>query len=207
MTSAEISYIRYHKLKDAGLCPKCGKERDNPNRVHCTACATKNYEITKADRAWYLEHRICPSCKKENLFGDERRCPECRAKLGEMSRYYRIGENRENYNATARVRNKRAYYKLREQGLCVQCRRKVKDPEIHAKCEWCRAKGRLKDQEKKMQREGVISKNKQWQMQGLCYLCGGELYENHKVCKKHYEMLTHRRKGGKKFEQTDSRAV
>ena len=207
MTSAEQSYIRYHRLKDAGLCPKCGKERDNPNRVHCTACATKNYEITKADRDWYLEHRICPSCKKQDLLGDEHRCPECRAKTSELSRKYRLAMDREEYNKQMNELNKKAYNRLREQGLCVLCRRKVENPEKHAKCEWCRAKYRLRHEEKMLQRGEIVSKTKQWQMQGLCYLCGSECYGKYKVCKKHYDSLIERRKGGKKIEQVDSRAV
>ena len=190
------------------MCPKCGGERDNPNRVFCTSCRTKSQNRKNADYYWYQEHGICPYCKTNNLFGDEYACIECRAKKNTYSAFYRE-RNRAEYNAKARKANRITYYKLRDAGLCVECRRKVDDPEKHSKCDWCRAKYRQKDAQKALLREKKPSQQQIWHEAGLCYLCGEPLFDGHGLCKKHYEIMLERcgRKGKAKREQANRSTV
>lgn len=64
---------RYHAFKKAGLCPKCGRTRDNPKFAWCSSCRTKHYQ-RKAN--YKLEAKVsskittglktfCSQCGKE----------------------------------------------------------------------------------------------------------------------------------------------
>ena len=189
---------RYRKFRDAGLCPYCGGERDDPDKIFCTSCRQKLKQSDKADYYWYKENGICPVCRKNNLFGGEHACLECKAKKNIYMIHYRA-RNREEYNAKQLEINKQTYRRLREEGLCVECKRKVDDPEKHARCEWCRAKYRERRARERIVKMAKPSLQQIRKEAGLCYLCGEPLYEKHKVCKKHYENLMERRGGGKGF--------
>lgn len=67
----------YYKRKEAGLCPRCGKERDSPSRITCEKCrAHSNKAHTK--RYWRLvELNMCTTC--EVILGNHpyRICTEC----------------------------------------------------------------------------------------------------------------------------------
>lgn len=188
MTNTEWSNYRYHKLQDAGLCPVCGKERDREDRAHCTACREKKNAKQRSQRVKYIEYGICPICKVNPIYDGRKKCFDCTA----MARTYRENvrvADREAYNAQARIYNKQNYHKNRELGLCVMCRRKVEEPEKYAKCSICRAKYRQRHAEKMAQRGPVKTQGQIWREQGLCYLCGGELYEDKKLCKRHYDIM------------------
>lgn len=200
--------IRYDRLKEAGLCPKCGKERDDPNYVSCTECRLKSQERKNQDYHWYVDNGICPYCKTNNLFQGEHACIECKTRKNIYEARYRA-KNREEYNAHMRELNRIAYYKLRDAGLCVECRRKVEEPEKYAKCSWCRAKYRQIHAQKRLLVDKKPGKQQLWREAGLCYLCGEPLFEDHGLCKKHYEIMKERcgRKGLKKREQADRISV
>lgn len=200
MTSGEISYIRYHKLKDKGLCPKCGQERDRQDRVFCTSCAEKSQARRSADYHWYVEHNICPYCKTNSTLNNESACIECRAEIANRKATCMEDEEyRKRYNEQARVLNRKAYYRNKEAGLCVNCRRSVEEPDKYTKCSWCRAKYRERHRKKMLKNEKGKTQQQIWKDQGLCYLCGGELYDKHGLCERHYMIFKDIRRG--KHEQ------
>ena len=67
------------KRKASGLCVGCGQPLDRDGS-YCTKCRGIINKTTRERRQWYLSHKICPRCGKNDLMGDETICPECRAK-------------------------------------------------------------------------------------------------------------------------------
>lgn len=41
----------YHKRRDAGLCPRCGKERDEKGRTICSICRDKTNKRVRENKA------------------------------------------------------------------------------------------------------------------------------------------------------------
>ena len=75
----EINKRFYERRKANGQCVNCGKEMDRDG-VLCIGCLAKaNYE-RNATRKLYQKYRVCPRCRKNNFFGDEKNCLECAAK-------------------------------------------------------------------------------------------------------------------------------
>ena len=137
--SRKIKDREKHKLirderKEKGLCPRCGKERDNPTKMYCKSCR----EYGKDRRAMFLMLGICPVCGKEKLMGDERMCFDCtkRARdrnivvskeLSEQSKQ----KKREYYNNLISTR--------KENGLCYRCGKR-KPADGFKSCRMCRIK-------------------------------------------------------------------
>lgn len=76
----------YDKLKQEGRCTICGEiiTGERKGMTYCFKCADKESKRRKKmyyeNRDYCLRHRICPICQKNKIFGDEKWCPECRAK-------------------------------------------------------------------------------------------------------------------------------
>lgn len=130
-----------------GMCAECGGTLDT-DRYTCSRCLERNRKKYRETKRWYVEHGICPICRKENIFGEEESCPECRAKhMNKHSERLRLmtEEEREEYKTKSRERseecNRKRYRENKEKGICVRCNKR-KAQEGRAQCSICLAKER-----------------------------------------------------------------
>ena len=167
--------------KANGLCIDCGTELDRDG-VRCVKCNTKHNEKNNADRKWYIENGICPVCRDNFLFGDEKVCLECGAsKYAEtMKSRERLG--REHYNEVHKEWSKRTHHEMIEKGICTRCRKRKADYGYKT-CGICREKGR-KYKRVKYRKPDRSERYKQ----GLCYFCDNPVKDRYRVCEKHYQM-------------------
>ena len=167
--------------KTNGLCIDCGTELDRDG-VRCVKCNTKHNEKNNADRKWYIENGICPVCRDNFLFGDEKVCLECGAsKYAEtMKSRERLG--REHYNKVHKEWSKRTHHEMIKNGICTRCRKRKADYGYKT-CGICRDKGR----KYKRVKYGKQDRSERYK-QGLCYFCDNPIKDGYKVCEKHYQM-------------------
>lgn len=168
----------YKKRRDEGVCVKCGKELDRQG-VYCSKCLVKISKEHKDMRQWYQSNGICPVCKKEKLFGDEKECPVCAAKKYEITMRSRKKHGTEHYNSNHAEWQKKKYHERIKLGICARCGKRKADYGYKT-CGICRMKGR----KSKLR----SSKKEEWRENGLCVFCGEPVKENFKVCEKHYNM-------------------
>lgn len=156
------------------MCPVCGKREIGPRAAMCDACGTREM------RAYYHRRGICPTCKKNTLFGEERTCIECRAKIAEkqIKRYY---EQYEKIRVQASESHKRSYARYKSEGICVRCRKRKARPGTTS-CEICTIKRRNRELQDIPRSERVSH--------GLCYFCGQPLDREGRCCKKCAERCT-----------------
>ena len=167
----------YRSRKEKGLCVKCGKVPPRENKVMCAECAEKERKYENETRAFCRSVGICPVCQKNKLFGDERNCPECRAK--NYARNLKQPKTIRRINTT--------YYKRKKLGLCVKCG--DKPPEYNkTMCKRCLIKeqNRAKDYRAK---QAEIPRNERIAY-GLCYICGEKLDRYGSLCKKCSDRVT-----------------
>ena len=169
------------KRKTNGLCIDCGTELDRDG-VRCVKCNTKHNEKNNADRKWYIENGICPVCRDNFLFGDEKVCLECGAsKYAEtMKSRERLGK--EHYNKVHREWSKRTHHEMIQKGICTRCRKRKADYGYKT-CGICREKGR----KYKRVKYGKPDRSERCK-HGLCYFCDNPIKDGYKVCEKHYQM-------------------
>ena len=167
--------------KTNGLCIDCGTELDRDG-VRCVKCNTKHNEKNNADRKWYIENGICPVCRDNFLFGDEKVCLECGAsKYAEtMKSRERLG--REHYNEVHKEWSKRTHHEMIQKGICTRCRKRKADYGYKT-CGICREKGR----KYKRVKYGKPDRSERYK-HGLCYFCDNPIKDGYKVCEKHYKM-------------------
>lgn len=170
------------RRKAAHLCEDCGKPLDRDG-AFCNACLEKHRKYYRDRKDALLARGVCPICGKYKLYGDEKTCPECRAK---------------NTEATARCRNnhKMRYNKYMSQyrqqmtvdratkGICTRCG-KPKDDDGFKMCPRCRQKSR-----KKWHRlnDKPVKQNERYKI-GRCRFCDQPVKEGYKVCEYHYQKL------------------
>ena len=143
----------------------------------CIDCLQKaNYE-QRTTRRLYLKFNICPRCRKNTLFGDEKNCLECAAKAYESVMKNR---DREHYNEVHKEWSKRTHYEMIEKGICTRCRKRNAD-NGHKTCGICRAKAR------EAKRKYAKPNRSERFEQGLCYFCDNAIRPGYKVCDFHYE--------------------
>ena len=78
------------------------------------------------DYQFYKRMGICPSCKKNKIFGDEGHCPECRVWFANHFAK-KLMENREEINRNRRTRDLKLRNKRKELGLCYICGAELND--------------------------------------------------------------------------------
>ena len=166
------------RRKSNGLCINCGSPLDRVG-LRCKKCCEKRNKWTREHRQWYLSHKICPRCGKNDLMGDETICPECRAKEVNNSLKNR---DRETYNAYHNQWAKSAYQKRKESGICTRCGKR-KATHGYVTCAICRHR----DNEKRKIRLGTSDRREHVE-KGLCFFCDNPVKEGYKVCEKHYWM-------------------
>lgn len=136
------------------------------------------------DREFYLSLHICPVCMRNELYGDEHACPECRARDAEYhAKQYDDPENRKRLIQSSTESKKKRKQLRREQGLCIECGKR-KPREGIATCSICRARI---NKRKRENYQGATLR-KEWVANGKCFHCGAECEKGYKVCKEHHQM-------------------
>ena len=141
--------------------------------------------MTHEERKFYINLGICPVCTKNNLFGDEKSCLECRASNTnqKLIKYETDSNYRKEFIKSVVESKKERRKRRREQGLCIECGKNP--PKIGiATCDRCRAKSNAR---KRMKYEQATTRES-WIKNGLCCLCGEKCEEGYKVCEKHHKM-------------------
>ena len=169
------------RRKEQGLCLKCGNPLDKEG-TYCTECRKIINEDLQKTRNWYQTHGICPRCRKNKLFGDEKTCPECSAKAYEYAMRSRERLGKEYYNMQQAELHKNQHHKRIELGICTRCGKRKADSGYKT-CGICRAKTR---NYKRIKYEKP-DRSERWK-QGLCYFCDNPIKDGYKVCEKHYQM-------------------
>lgn len=167
------------KRKQNNLCLACGKELDREG-IYCLSCRDKINTDVKETRKWYQDNGICPRCRKNKLFGDEKNCPECTAYAYTMIMPKRE-QNREHYNETHAEWSRRKHQEMIEKGICTRCRKRKSDYGYKT-CGICRNEGR----EYKRMKYGKPSRAER-HTKGLCYFCDKPIKQGYKVCEEHYQ--------------------
>lgn len=173
----------YYRRKEAGLCINCGKPLDT-NGVKCSQCRDKLNADRKELVNWYKDNKICPICRKNSLFGEEKACVECSAKsyASRMAKYY---ANPEEFKARDRIEQKKIREKRAANGLCVYCG-KVKSDENFKTCTKCRNKQKIKKRIRDAKKNYKLDIKREWVMNGKCWFCSEPVYNHSKLCKEHY---------------------
>lgn len=177
MTSKEINRNFYYRRKNNGLCVNCGKTMDRKG-AYCQKCLEESNKERRETRKWYQENGICPRCRKEKLYGDEKQCPGCAAKAYEIVILTRDFEKFKKQHAEW---SKKTHHQMIEQGICTRCRKRKADGGYKT-CGICRSRER----ERKRKKYGKPSRSERY-LQGLCYFCDNPVKEGYKLCELHYQ--------------------
>lgn len=150
----------------------------------CTECAEKVKIYERETRAFLKNLGLCPRCGKNQLFGDEKECLECRAMMYELNK-----KSRERRNITAMDYYRREIKILKEHGLCRSCRKR-KVAEGHTYCSICLARKLERGKELRKRKEKVGLDRSERPSYGFCYTCGEPLDREGRICKKCAEIMT-----------------
>lgn len=173
----------YYRRKEAGLCVNCGKPLDIAG-VKCSKCRDRANKDRRELISWYKENGICPICRKNNLFGNEKECIECSAKrYAKRMTCYNL--NPEKFKEKDRIEQKKIREKRAANGLCVYCG-KVKSDENFKTCTKCRNKQKIKKRIRDAKKNYKLDIKREWVMNGKCWFCGEPVYNHSKLCKEHY---------------------
>ena len=125
----------------------------------------------------YIKLGICPSCRQNMLFGDERSCPECKA----INYAYQMGVDKEHKNKIHREWSKKTHAEMIEKGICNRCRKRKADGGFKT-CTMCRDKKNRRYLEKNFDK---LDRSKRADM-GICYFCDNPVESGYKVCEYHH---------------------
>ena len=178
------------RRKSNGLCIDCGNPLDREG-LRCKKCCEKRSKWEREHRQWYLSHKICPRCGKNDLMGDETICPECRAKSVNNSLKNR---EKDEYNVYQRNWSKSTYQKRKESSICTRCGKR-KATQGLTTCAMCRAR----DNETRRIRKGFSDRSDRSKI-GLCYFCDNPVKKGYKVCEKHYQMNIEKAEKGRQTQ-------
>lgn len=166
LTQKEISARHYKRRKENGLCPRCGQKLDRKGH-YCTKCLKKHNEYEKENREFYKKLGICPECRKEKLFGDEKRCISCREKQYKR-RKDQMEEQKRKYSENFKKKQKERYKERSENGICTRCgKRKAENGK--KKCRICLEKNAEAHRRKRFMGMNVKEYRKE---NHLCFFCG-----------------------------------
>lgn len=179
LTQKDYSEKCYRNRRGNNLCPRCGAELDREGH-YCRRCRDKANEYQRENRAFYISVRVCPYCRKETLFGEERQCIECREKAYARRKPY-TEEQRERYNNRFRSQQRSLYRERAEKGICTRCgkRKPIKGKK---KCKPCliydanKHKKPPKEQKKKPE--------------GICYFCNNPVMTGKTICENHFSVFS-----------------
>lgn len=172
----------YKRRVEQGLCGKCGKPLDRNGSV-CISCNEKHKKYTNESRKWFKEHGICPTCGKNELFGDENNCPECRAKKAEWMQKARE-KNGDKISTQHNISQNKRYHELIDAGICPNCKKRQASNGMRM-CDVCHAK--LLEQRRVRNGYYVRPKKSERHTLGLCAFCKNPIKPGYKVCETHYQ--------------------
>lgn len=81
---------RYEKMKQDGICVRCGGKTDE-GLVVCKECRAKYSESERSARQWLKARGICTRCRKRKALNGKTQCSDC------LNRYH--GQGRRDDNA------------------------------------------------------------------------------------------------------------
>lgn len=180
----EMKNTTYYRRKEQGLCVACGKELDRTG-LKCTECLKKSNATDRETYHWMQENRICPCCRKEALFSNEKSCLECRARKTNNNAI-RLSRNEQEIRKQIAIRDSNRYQNRKELGLCVACGKENNSK--YAVCKKCRIKRNARRTRKSTNQIG-LSIRKERVTKGLCYWCGNPVKKGYKVCEPHYNKI------------------
>lgn len=178
----EVVKSLYKRRVAQGLCGKCGKPLDRNGSV-CVSCNEKHKKYTNESRKWFKEHGICPTCGKNELFGDENNCPECRAKKAEWMQKARE-KNGDKISTQHNISQNKRYHELIDAGICPNCKKRQASNGMRM-CDVCHAK--LLEQRRVRNGYYVRPKKSERHTLGLCAFCNNPIKPGYKVCETHYQ--------------------
>lgn len=169
LTQKELSARYYRGKKDNGLCPRCGKPLDREGH-YCSSCLEKNRIYHQENRDFFRENHLCTECGKVKVFGDDKICPECRAKR-QSWRKPLTEEQKERYGLHFKSQQRMLYRERAENGICTRCgKRKVAPGK--KKCSICLEKDAEQHRKKYMDMPNIREFRKK---NNLCYFCGDKI--------------------------------
>lgn len=175
--------MTYQELRENGICVRCKKRKAVEGKCRCNSCREKQRIYVNETRKFLQENvRICPRCKKNRLYGEEKVCLECGAYEYKVTMESRKRKGREHYNKLHADWERREHKKRIENGICTRCGKRKADNGFKT-CGICRAKNR----EQKRKNRTTENRNERYE-RGVCYFCENPIKEGYKVCEKHYEM-------------------
>ena len=176
LTQKEISRRHYEKKIRNNLCGRCGGPKDREG-FYCSDCLKEQSKYKKETRDFFRRHNLCTICGKVAVFGNERTCPECRAKRREIVSRWITPEKSREYLDENKNRAKKIYYERKAKGICTRCGKRKAERD-KTRCGICLEK------DAKAHRK-AYSKNA-WKEMGLCYLCGKPVMSGRALCEEHY---------------------
>jgi len=132
----EKEYLRKRRsnFKRQGLCPKCGKEREDPKFVYCAHCrkVKRRYERDKKvsrdsirlKRAEWIQLGLCSRDGREIEDKNYKQCERCRKSSRDFHRLHNIGTVKNGKPITIKHLNKQPYPTTGKCQLCGKDRNK-----------------------------------------------------------------------------------
>lgn len=174
----------YERCKANNLCPDCGKPKDRKG-YRCSKCLKKHNQYNRESREFFKKQGLCASCGKVRVYGDEVHCPECRAKRANSANKCRSRHSDER-RIKARAYNKKRRERLKAEGKCISCGKRVCLP-TSPYCAICFQK---KHDHYLKQKDYPIPRIERHSY-GLCYICGEPITDSRKrYCDKCSEIYT-----------------
>lgn len=172
-----MSNEKYENNVKNRKCTQCWKPLpEGYTKKTCEDCLKRINQGIKERRSMRKMLGLCPLCGKK-LYGDEKKCVECRAYCANIAKKYREN-NREEINKKLRD----YYHKTRQirldQNLCVRCGKKAQEGKKH--CTACLVKLRERNNSGKILRS-------EWVSHGMCYRCGGKIIPGMRLCERCWE--------------------
>lgn len=169
LTQKELSATHYRKRKENGLCPVCGKPLDREGH-YCSSCLEKNRIYHQENRDFFRENHLCTECGKVKVFGDDKICPECRAKR-QFWRKPLTEEQKERYGLHFKSQQRMLYRERAENGICTRCGKRKVAPG-RRKCKICLSKDAELHKKMNLDKPNEREFRKEHR---LCYFCGDKI--------------------------------
>lgn len=125
----------------------------------------------------YIKLGICPSCRKNALFGSERSCLECKAENYERA----MSVDKNHRNEIHKKWSKKTHAEMIKNGICTRCRQRKSDGGFKT-CSICRSRTRGYKRMKYGKEDRRLRFEK-----GLCYFCDNPIEPGYKVCELHHK--------------------
>ena len=134
---------------------------------YCSECLEKANKYNRETRRFCREHHICTECRKEIVYGDDKVCFECRAKINDRRKPL-TDEQKKRYGEKFKKQQKSMYQQRSEQGICTRCGKR-KAATGRKKCAMCLEEDAYMHRKQRMNRPNAKDYRKE---NHLCYFCG-----------------------------------